>query len=194
MYSALLSSFPPQSPYKIRIFFWTSISCTSANVWVQFLICFLTCLNNNVLCLHSHVHSLTQNFVVVQSLGHVWLFVTPWTAPYKAPLSSAISQSLLKFMSIELVMLSNHLILCCPILLFAFNLSEHLVLFQWVSSFASVGQSFGASASESVLPMNIQGWFPLGLAGLISLLSKGLSRVFSSTTIWKHQFLDAQPS
>ena len=53
--------------------------------------------------------------------------------------------------------------------------------------FASSGQSIGASASASVLPMNIKGWFPLGLADLISLLSKGLSRVFSNTTVWKHQ-------
>ena len=58
--------------------------------------------------------------------------------------------------------------------------------------FASGGQSIGASASASVLPMNIQGWFPLGLTGLISLLSKGLSRIFSSTTIWKDQFFVAQ--
>ena len=55
--------------------------------------------------------------------------------------------------------------------------------------FASGGQSIGASASASVLPMNIQGWFPLELTGLISLLSKRLSRVLSSTTIWKHRFL-----
>ena len=54
--------------------------------------------------------------------------------------------------------------------------------------FPSDGQSIGASASASVLPMNIQGWFPLGLAGLVSLLAKELSRVFSSTTVWKHQF------
>ena len=60
--------------------------------------------------------------------------------------------------------------------------------------FTSGGQSIGASASASVLPMNIQGWIPLGLTGLISLLSKGLSRVFSSTTVQKHQFLGAQPS
>ena len=60
--------------------------------------------------------------------------------------------------------------------------------------FASGGQSTGASASASVLPMNIQGWFPLGLTGLIFLLSKGPSRVFSSTTVWKYQFLSAQPS
>ena len=58
--------------------------------------------------------------------------------------------------------------------------------------FTSCGQSFGASAS--VLPVNVQGWFPLGMTGLISLLSKGLSRVFSSTTIQKHQFFSAQPS
>ena len=60
--------------------------------------------------------------------------------------------------------------------------------------FTSDGQSTGASVSASVLPMNIQGWFPLGLTGLISLLSKGLSRVFSSMTVWKHQFFSAQPS
>ena len=60
--------------------------------------------------------------------------------------------------------------------------------------FASGGQSNEASASASVLEMNIQGWFPLGLTGLISLLSKGLSRVFSSTTVRKHQFFSAQPS
>ena len=54
--------------------------------------------------------------------------------------------------------------------------------------FASGGQSIGASASAIVLPMNIQGWFPLGLTGLISFQSKGLSRVFSNTAIQKHQF------
>ena len=74
----------------------------------------------------------------------------------------------------------------------AFNLSQHQGLFQWVNS--SGGQSIGVSASASVLPMNIQDWFPLGLTGLISLLSKGLSRVFSNTTVQKHQFFSAQPS
>ena len=58
----------------------------------------------------------------------------------------------------------------------------------------SGGQSIGVSASASILPMNIQDWFPLGLIALISLQSKGLSRVFSSTTIWKHQFFGMQPS
>ena len=60
--------------------------------------------------------------------------------------------------------------------------------------FTSGGQDIGASASVSVFPMNIQGWFPLGLTGLISLQSKGFSRVFSSTTVWKHQFFAAQLS
>ena len=60
--------------------------------------------------------------------------------------------------------------------------------------FASGGQSIGASAWASVFPMNIQGWFPLGVTGLISLQPKKLSRVFSNTTVWKHQFFSAQPS
>ena len=70
----------------------------------------------------------------------------------------------------------------------AFNLSQHQGLFQGV---ASGGQSIGASVSASVLPMNIQDWFPLRLIGLISLLSKGVSRVFSNTTVQKHQFFGA---
>ena len=77
----------------------------------------------------------------------------------------------------------------------AFNFSQLQGLFQWVSSLHQYfgGQSIGASASASVLPMNIQGWFPLGLTDLISLQSKGLSRVFSNTTVQRHQFFSAQP-
>ena len=74
----------------------------------------------------------------------------------------------------------------------ALNLSQHQGLFQWVSSSHHVTKRTGASAS--ILPMNIQGWSPLGLTGLISLIAKRLSRVFSSTTIWKHQYFDDQPS
>ena len=76
----------------------------------------------------------------------------------------------------------------------AFSVSQHQGLFQWVSSLPSGGQSVGASAFTSVLPMNIQDSFPLGLTGLISLQSKGLSRVFSNTTVQKHQFFGAQLS
>ena len=80
---------------------------------------------------------------------------------------------------------------CLP----TFNLSQHQGLFQWVSSCHQVAkESTGASASASVLPMNIQYWFPLGWTGLISLQSKGLSRVFSNTTVQKHQFFSAQIS
>ena len=75
----------------------------------------------------------------------------------------------------------------------ALNPSQHQGLFQWVSSSHQVVR-VGASASASVLPMNIQDWFPLGMTGLISLQFKGPSKVFSSTTVWKHQFFSAQPS
>ena len=79
---------------------------------------------------------------------------------------------------------------------FAFNLSQYQGLFQWLSSqlFTLGGQSTGASALASALPINIQDWFPLGLASLISLQSKGLCRVFSSITIQKHLFFSSQPS
>ena len=76
----------------------------------------------------------------------------------------------------------------------AFNFSQHQGLFFTSRVFTSGGQSIGASTSASVLPMDIQDWFPLGLTDLISLQSKGLSRVFSSTTVVKHQFFEAQPS
>ena len=73
---------------------------------------------------------------------------------------------------------------------FAFNLSQHQGLLPWVgASHQSIGQNIGTSASTSVLPVNIQYWFPLGLISFISLLSKGLSRLFSSETVQKHQSL-----
>ena len=75
----------------------------------------------------------------------------------------------------------------------AFNLSQHQELFQWVGSSHQVAKVLELSASASVLPVNIQGWFSLGLTGLISLQFKGLSKVFSSTTVWKHQFFGTQP-
>ena len=123
---------------------------------------------------------------VVQLLSCVWLFVTPWTTAHQASLSLTISRSLLKLMSIESVMSSKHLVLCIPFssCLQSFPASGSFPM-SWL--FTSGGQSIGASAS--VLPMNIQDWFPLGLTGLISLLSKGLSRVFSSITVQRcHTF------
>ena len=76
----------------------------------------------------------------------------------------------------------------------ALNLSQHQGIFKWVSSSMSSGQSAGISASTSALPMNTQDWSPLGWTGLISLQSKGLSRVFPNTTAQKHQLCGAQPS
>ena len=127
-------------------------------------------------------------FVAVQPLSCVLLFVTPWTAACQASLFFTISWSLLKLMSIESVKPTNHLILCHPLPLLPSIFPSIKVSSSVSHLFASAGQSLGASASSAVLPMNIQGWFPLGLTGLI-LLSKGLSRVFSSTIVWKHQFL-----
>ena len=101
---------------------------------------------------------------------------------------------LLKLMSIESVMLSNHFILCRPLLLLP-SIFPSIRVFSNESQFnASSGQSIVASASASVLPKNIQDSFPLGLTGLISLKLKGLSRVFSNTTVQKHQFFSAQSS
>ena len=130
---------------------------------------------------------------VVQSLSCIWLFVTPWTAACQALLSFTISKNLFKFMSIESAMLSDHLVLCHP---FSFCLQLFLPpgSFAMTQLFASGGQNIGVSASAPVLPMNSQCLFPLRWAGLISLQSKGLSRVFSSTTIWKHQFFGVEPS
>ena len=132
------------------------------------------------------------SFSSVKSLSHVWLFGTLWSAARHSSLSINNSQSLLKLMSIELVMLPNHLILRHPLLLP--SIFPSISIFSSELLFASGDQSIRASVSASVLPMNIQGWFPLGLTGLITLLSKRLSRVFSSTTIGKHQFFGAQPS
>ena len=116
---------------------------------------------------------------------HVWLFVTPWTAACQASLSFTIYWSLLKLMSVELVTLSNHLILCCPLLLLPVVFPS-IRVFSNESALHIKWPSIGASASALVPPMNIQGWFPLGLTGLIFLQSKGLSIVFSSTTGGKH--------
>ena len=104
-----------------------------------------------------------------------------------------LSPTLLKLMSIELMMPSNYLIFChllssCPQ---SFPTSGSFPVNQL---FTSGGQSIGASTSTSVFPMNIQGLFPLGLTGLITFLSKRFSSVISSTTVWKHQFFNAQPS
>ena len=131
---------------------------------------------------------------VVQLLSHVWLFATPWTAAHQASLFFIISPRVC----------SNscplswwcHPTVSSSVVLFSSCLQSFPASGPFPTSqlFTSGGRSIGASALASVLPMNIQGWFPLGLTGLISLQSKGLSRVSFSNTVWKHQFFGTQPS
>ena len=129
------------------------------------------------------------SFSSVQLLSHAQLFETPWTAALQASLFIINTGSLLKLMPIELVIPSNRLILCHPLLFLpSVFLSIRVFSDGWL--FTSGSQSIGASAS--VLPRNIQGWFPLELTDLISLQSKDLLRVISSTIIQKHQFLSVQ--
>ena len=132
-------------------------------------------------------------FSSVQLLSYVQLFATPWTAACQASLSITNSRSLLIFTPIESVMPSNYLILCHPLLLLP-TIFPSIRVFPMSQFFTSGGQSIGVSPSASVLPMNFQDWFPLGWTGWISLLSKDFSRVFSNTTVQKHQLFSAQLS
>ena len=120
-------------------------------------------------------------------------FCILWTAARQCSLSFTVSYSLLKLMVIESVMPSNHLSLCRSLLLLP-SIFPSIRVFSISQVFTSGGQTIGASTLALILPVNIQGWFPLGLTGLSFLLSKRLSRVFSSTTVWKHQFFGSQPS
>ena len=140
-----------------------------------------------------HTLGASVSFSSVQLLSRVRLFVTPWTAARQACLSTTNSRSFLKLISIELVMLSNRLILYCPLHLLpsifpsirVFS-NESVLHIRWPKYW-----SFSFSISPS---MNVQDWFPLGWTGWISLQSKGLSRVFSNTTVQKHQIFRAQLS
>ena len=128
--------------------------------------------------------------VVVQLLSHVQLFVTQWTAAYQASLSFTISRSLLKLTSIVSMMPSNHLILCCPLLL----LLSDFPSIMFFSSELALHIRESKYWSFSISPSNeYSGWISFRIDWLI-LLSKGFSRVFSSTTVWKHRFFRAQPS
>ena len=123
----------------------------------------------------------------VQLLSFVQLFVTPWTAACRASLSITNSQSLLRLMSIELVMPSNHLILCSYLLLLP-SIFPNIRVFLNESALRIRRPKYWSFSFRSVLPMNIQDWFPWGWTDLISLQS------FSNTTVQKHQFFGAQLS
>ena len=129
----------------------------------------------------------------VQSLSHVQLFATPWTTAFQASLSITNSWSLLKLMFVESVMPYNHLIACRPLHLPPSIFPSMRVFFN-ESVPHNKWTKYWRFASASVLPMNIQDWFPLGWICWISLQSKGLSRVFSNSTVQKHQYFSTQLS
>ena len=131
--------------------------------------------------------------VFVQLLSHAQLFATPWTSACQAYLSFTISQSLLKLMSIEQVMPSNHLVLCRP-LLFLPSIFPSIGVFSNESALHIRWPTY-LSFSFNINPFSEHpGLISLGWTGCISLKSNGLSRVFSNTTVPKHQFFSAQPS
>jgi len=129
----------------------------------------------------------------VRSVTHVWLFATPWIAACQASLSITNSRSLLNSCPWSRW---RHPAISSSVVPFSSCLQSFPAAgsFPMNQFFTSGGQSIGVSSSASVLPLNIQYWFPLGWTGLISLQSKGLLRVFSNTTAQKHQFFSAQLS
>ena len=128
---------------------------------------------------------LGEYYFVVQSLSHVRIFATPWTAARQASLSITISQSLLKLTFIKLVMPSNHLILCCPLLLLP-------SVFPSIRVFSNEDEKYW-SFSFSISPSNEHPGLISFRIDWISLQSERLSRVFSNTTVQKHQFFGTQP-
>ena len=150
------------------------------------------CAGNHYINLPSQSKSILITILVQFSWSVMSDSKTPWSAAHQASLSTNNSWSLLKVMSIESGMPSNHPILCCPLFLLLPIFPSIRVFFS-NSVFTSGGQSIGTSASVSVFPMNIQAGFPLELIGLISLQYKGLSRVFHNT-VGNHQFFSSQLS
>ena len=132
-------------------------------------------------------------FSSVQSLSRVQLFATPWTAVCQASLSIINFRSLLKLMSIELVMLSNHLILCHSLLLLP-SIILSIRIFSNVSVLHIRWSKFRSFSFSISLSNEYSALISFRMDGLISLQSKGLSRVFSKTTVQKHQFFGAQLS
>ena len=164
--------------------------------------CFLTCIQisqeTGQVVWNSHVFQNFPQFIVIHTVkgfGVVNKAKVDVFLELSFSMSFIISHSLLKLMSIELMMLSNHLILCCLLLLPPSILpsirvfsNESVLCIRWPKYW---------SFSFSIRPysgLHIQDWFPLGWTGWISLHSKGLSRVLSNTTVQKHQFFGAQLS
>ena len=169
---------------ETTLYFWNVFwDSTYPEPIVSSFLCFLTSF------LSFTFQRLSYLFLLL-SFSHVRLFVAPWTA-HQDSMSSTISQSLLKLMTSKSIIPSNHLILHCPLLLLP-SIFPSIRVFSNESALCIRWSKYWNFASTSVLPMNIQEWFPLGLTGWISLQSKGLSRVFSGTPVWKHQSFRAQ--
>ena len=130
---------------------------------------------------------------LVQSLGCFRLFAMPWTAVCQASLSIISCQSLPKFMSIASVMPSNHLILCHPLLLLP-SIVPSIKVFSDMSALRIRWPKYWSFIFNISPSMNTQDWSPLGWTGWISLQSKGLSKIFSNSTVQKHQFFGSQLS
>ena len=134
----------------------------------------------------------THSVQSVQSLSRVRPFVIRWTTARQASLSITNSQSPPKPMSIESVMPSNHLIFCRPVFLLP-SIFPSIRVFSNESALCMRWPNYWSFSFNISLTNEYSGWFPLGFTGLISLQSKRLSRVFSNTTIQKHQFFGTQP-
>ena len=145
--------------------------------------------HNNVNSLYSNMESV--QFSSVGSLTCVWLFATPWTTARQASLAITNSRSLCKPCHLSQWC---HPTISSSVLPFSSHFQSFPASwsFQMSQFFASGGRSIIVSASTSVLSINVQDWFPIGWTGWISLQSKGLSRVFSNTTVQKHQFFSTQ--
>ena len=194
-YAGLHSLCSAHSPH-LRLLIKAPFTLWALYIYIYFYKSFS--LHNKTSTVISNMNFLTnkipwERIVVVQSLSCVQLFATPWTAARQASLSfrerpwvCSNSWPLTQWCHLT-ISSSVPSFSPCPQ---SFPASGSFPVSQ---IFASGGQSIGASTSASVLPMNIQDWFPLGWTGWISLLSEGLLRIFSSTT-WKHQSFTAQPS
>ena len=148
--------------------------------------------------LSDSLHSLCQSLgpsssVSVQSLSHVQLFATPWTTVCQASLSITNSWSSPKLTSIELLMPSSHLVLCRPLLLLP-PIPRSIRVFSNESTLSMRWPKYWSFSSNIIPSKKSQDWSPLEWTGWISLQSKGFSRVFSNTTVQKHQFFSVQLS
>ena len=181
-----------QKPWQFFLFFCTSV--ITITFWQGSLLVLREVAFKGIYVMKLYLKSTSVQFSSVKSLSHVRLYETPWIAAGQASLSITNSQSLPPCscpsrwwchpgISSSVIPFSS-----CPQSLPATE------FFPVSQLFARDGQNIGVSASASILPMDIQGWFPLGLTGLIFLLSKGLSRVFSNTTVQNHQFFGTQLS